>query len=84
MKQVYKPQGICANAIEFELENGIVHNVCFYGGCPGNHLGIERLVEGMKAEEVIDRLSGVTCGARASSCPDQLAQALKKAMDQKA
>ena len=77
MKQSFKPAGICANAIDFEVQNGVVKNVKFYGGCPGNHLGIERLVEGMKVEDVIDRLSGVTCGHRATSCPDQLACALK-------
>lgn len=74
----YTPKGICATNIEFDIKDGCVHDVVFTNGCPGNHLGLAALVEGMKAEEVIKRLEGIHCGARQSSCPDQLAQALKE------
>ena len=74
----FKPSGICAMAINYEVEDGKVKNVKFLGGCPGNHKGIESLVEGMDIDFVIDRLSGITCGHRSSTCPDQLAKALKE------
>ena len=66
--------------IEFEIEDGILHNVQFYGGCDGNSQGVGRLVEGMKVEEVIQRLDGIRCGFKSTSCPDQLTKALKQAM----
>lgn len=74
---VYKTKGVCSKAIEYEIVDGVVHNVRFNGGCPGNTVGVAKLVEGMKAEEVIARLEGISCGFKATSCPDQLAQALK-------
>lgn len=74
----YKTSGVCAAAIDFEVENGIVKNVKFLGGCNGNTQGVARLVEGMPAEEVISRLEGIKCGYRATSCPDQLSKALKE------
>lgn len=77
----YIAKGICARSIQFEIDEKdgrkIVHSVKFHGGCDGNHKGIESLVEGMDVEEVIRRLEGIRCGFKASSCPDQLAQALK-------
>ncbi|MBE6312406.1 MAG: TIGR03905 family TSCPD domain-containing protein [Bacteroidales bacterium] len=84
MKYRYKTQGTCSQQIDFELENGILKNVQYYGGCNGNLKGIGRLVEGMPAEEVIRRLEGVRCGLKPTSCPDQLAVALKKVLSKKA
>ena len=65
--------------ISFNVEDGKVHNVKFYGGCNGNLKGISALVEGMDIDEVIARVEGIKCGMKATSCPDQLAQALKTA-----
>ena len=78
MKKIhYDPIGICASAIDVVLnDDDTVESVVFTGGCPGNHLGIGALVKGLKREEVIKRLSGIRCGSKASSCPDQLAKAL--------
>lgn len=81
MEYDYKPQGVCAQKLNFELEDGIVKNVRFLGGCNGNTKGIAALVEGMKAEDVIARLEGTKCGFKNTSCPDQLAKALKLALN---
>lgn len=75
----YTTRGTCSRAITFELEDGIVRNVQFEGGCNGNLKGLGALVEGQRAEDVIARLEGITCGFKSTSCPDQLAQALKQA-----
>ena len=77
MEFTYKTRGTCSREIAFEVENGKVKNVQFYGGCNGNMKGIGALVEGMDIDDVIARVEGVTCGMKATSCPDQLAQALK-------
>ncbi len=74
----YKTTGTCSSAIDFEVENGIVKNVTFIGGCNGNTKGISALVEGMSVDEVISRLEGIKCGFKPTSCPDQLAKALKE------
>ena len=76
----YRPKGVCASRITFDLEDGKVKNVSFTGGCNGNAKGVSRLVEGMDAHDVISRLEGTTCGFKNTSCPDQLAQALKTAL----
>ncbi len=76
---LYKTRGTCAVAIDVEVENGIVKEVHFINGCPGNTRGIEKLVAGMPADEVIKRLKGITCGSKPTSCPDQLARALEEA-----
>lgn len=77
----YKTHGTCSTAIHFDIdENKCVHNVTFDGGCNGNLKGIGRLVEGMPAQKVIDTLEGTTCGFKRTSCPDQLAKALKAAI----
>ena len=76
----YGTKGTCARTISFELENGIVGNVRFDGGCNGNLKGIASLVNGMKAEDVIARCEGIKCGFKSTSCPDQFAKALKEAM----
>lgn len=77
----YKTQGTCSQMIEFELRDGKVHDVKFMGGCNGNLKGIGKLVEGMDAEAVIERLEGTKCGFKPTSCPDQLAKALKQALN---
>ena len=73
----YTTQGVCSKAINFEVESNKVKNVSFVAGCNGNLKGIGALVEGMDIDEAIARLDGITCGAKKTSCPDQLAQALK-------
>ena len=80
MQYDYKTRGTCSREISFEVEDGKVKNVQFYGGCNGNLKGIGALIEGMDAQEAISRLEGITCGPKSTSCPDQLAQALKKAL----
>ncbi|MBP3937049.1 MAG: TIGR03905 family TSCPD domain-containing protein [Clostridia bacterium] len=75
----YQTRGTCARQITFDLEDGIVRNVRFDGGCSGNAKGVSALVEGMTADEAIRRLEGIRCGFKSTSCPDQLAQALKQA-----
>ena len=80
MQYEYKTKGTCSQRIFFEIEDGKVKNVQYMGGCNGNLKGIGSLVEGMDAEEVISRLEGTTCGFKSTSCPDQLAKALKEAL----
>ena len=77
MEYSYKTRGTCSREIAFEIEDGKVKNVQFFGGCNGNLKGIGALVEGMDVEEVIHRIEGIRCGTKVTSCPDQLAQALK-------
>ena len=80
MDYVYKTFGTCSKEIRFSIENGILKNVSFLGGCNGNLQGIGKLVEGMKVEEVEKRLKGISCGGRPTSCPDQLACAIRQAV----
>lgn len=80
MSYSYTTRGTCSRKINFDLEDGIVKNVSFVGGCNGNTKGISQLVDGMQAEEVIKKLEGTQCGFRGTSCPDQLARALKAAL----
>ena len=76
----YRPSGICAAHITIVLDDeDRVQDLSFLGGCDGNHKGLNALVKGMKADEAIERLSGITCGPRSTSCPDQVACALKQA-----
>ena len=75
----YKTKGVCSSAIDFDIQDGIIHNVRFTGGCNGNAQGVAALVEGMNVNDAISKLSGISCNGRTSSCPDQLAQALKGA-----
>lgn len=74
----YKTKGVCSQAIQFDVKDGKVTGVQFYGGCNGNAQGIGRLVEGMEVDEAIQRLSGIRCGFKPTSCPDQLARALSE------
>lgn len=76
----YTPRGVCSAQIDFEIEDGIVRNIRFTRGCSGNTQGIARLCEGMRAEDIVSRLSGVDCGGRGTSCPDQLATAISLAL----
>ena len=73
----YKTQGVCSREIQFDVVDNKVTNVQFVGGCSGNTQGVARLVEGMDIDEVISRVDGINCGFRPTSCPDQLARALK-------
>lgn len=82
MSFVYKTQGTCSSKIEFDLEGDVVRNVKFSGGCNGNLKGLSSLVEGMTVEEIEQKLSGITCGFKRTSCPDQLATAVRKAYNQ--
>ena len=75
----YKTQGTCSSMIDFDLEDNIIRNIRFTNGCPGNTQGVSLLAEGMDADEVVRRLEGVLCGRRGTSCPDQLAKAIKSA-----
>ena len=77
----YKTSGTCSQMITFDIEDNKLKNVQFYGGCNGNLKGIAALVEGMDVDEVISRVEGVKCGMKKTSCPDQLAQALKAAKE---
>ena len=81
MQYEYKTSGTCSQRIFFEIEEGKLKNVQYLGGCNGNLKGISSLVEGMDVNEVISRLEGTTCGMKSTSCPDQLARALKEAQN---
>ncbi len=72
----YRTSGTCARSIELEVEDGVIKSVSFFGGCNGNTQGISKLVEGMKTDEAVARLSGIKCGFKNTSCPDQLAKAI--------
>ncbi len=74
----YQTKGVCSRAIDIEIENGIVMNVRYNGGCSGNTQGVAALVRGMSVTDAIERLSGIRCGMKSTSCPDQLATALRE------
>ena len=74
----YRTKGTCSQTIDFDIVEGKVTNVKFFGGCNGNLQGIAKLVEGMTPDEVVSKLEGIKCGFKSTSCPDQLAQALKE------
>lgn len=78
MELVYKTEGTCSTHIELSIEDDIIQNIAFWGGCNGNLQGISHLVKGMKTEEVIAKLEGIRCGRRLTSCPDQLCKALRQ------
>lgn len=77
MEYRYKPEGVCSREMIFDIEGDIVKSVKIIGGCAGNTVGISSLVKGMKIKEVIEKLKGIPCGYRGTSCPDQLAKALE-------
>ena len=78
MKYTYRPRGVCSQQMEIEIDGGKVTSLRVLGGCSGNLQGIARLVEGMNVDEVISRLEGIRCGFKPTSCPDQLAKALRE------
>lgn len=72
----YSPQGVCCKMMQIKVNNGIIEDVDFLGGCPGNLFGIKNLIRGMKIDDVIEKLHGIPCGDKSTSCPDQLAKCL--------
>ena len=78
MMYSYRPRGVCSQRMEIETEDGKIRSLSVLGGCDGNLQGVARLVEGMEIDEAIRRLEGIRCGSKPTSCPDQLAQALKQ------
>ncbi len=80
MTYTYAPTGVCSSQIDLELEDDVIRSVAFTGGCNGNLQGISRLVTGMRAQEAIERLQGIQCGWKPTSCPDQLSKALTEAL----
>lgn len=78
MKFTYRPKGVCSQQMDIDVENGKLVSLKVLGGCSGNLQGISKLVEGMDIDEVITRLDGIHCGFKKTSCPDQLAQALRQ------
>ena len=81
MKFNYIPYGVCSRKITVEIEDGIIKDCKFTGGCNGNTTGIASLVKGMKAEEAVQKLEGIDCNGRGTSCPDQLAICITKALE---
>ena len=78
----YQTKGVCSRAIEIEIDNGIITSVTYHGGCSGNTQGVSALVRGMTPEEAVNRLSGIRCGFKNTSCPDQLTRVLRKVKDE--
>ncbi len=76
----YTPKGVCSRTFSIEVENGVIGSIQVEGGCNGNLKGLAALLKGMKVEEAIQRMEGIHCGAKPTSCPDQMAQALKTAL----
>ena len=79
----YQTRGVCARAIDFEIEDGVIRSVVFHGGCAGNTQGVAALVRGMRLEDAVERLAGIRCGYKSTSCPDQLATALREYLAKK-
>lgn len=79
----YRTKGVCSSAIDVFIENGVIQKVKYHGGCSGNTQGVAALVAGMTVEEAINRLSGICCGFKSTSCPDQLSIALREYLAQK-
>ena len=79
----YMTKGVCSRAIEIEIENDVIQSVRFIGGCAGNTQGVAALIRGMNVQEAIERIDGIDCRGRGTSCPDQLARALKQHLAKK-
>ena len=77
MNFTYNPKGVCSRQFKIDVENGVVNSIAIVGGCSGNLQGIAALLKGMKVEDAIARMEGIRCGFKSTSCPDQIAQALK-------
>ena len=82
MEYSISPKGVCSLKIDVKIENGIIEDVRFLGGCAGNTLGISSLLKGMKVEDAIKKLKGINCGVKGTSCPDQLAIGLEKILEE--
>ena len=82
MKYVYRPNGVCSSEMIFDIEDGVVKGLEVIGGCNGNLKGISSLIKDMKVEDVINKLSGIKCGFKNTSCPDQIAKALNKYLEE--
>ena len=78
MEYIYNPQGVCSMRMIFDIENNIVKSLKIIGGCPGNTVGVSKLVEGKNIAEIIQLLKGIQCGNKGTSCPDQIAEALEE------
>ena len=78
----YKPKGVCSQLMTVKVEEGVIQEIQVLGGCSGNLQGISKLLPGMKAEDAIDRMAGIKCGFKATSCPDQLSKALQAALNE--
>lgn len=83
MKYTFKPIGVCSMEMTVEIEEDIIKNLEIIGGCPGNSLGVSKLVVGMKIDDAIARLKGIPCRTKGTSCPDQLARGLEKYKEEK-
>ena len=84
MEHVFRPRGVCSQLMRVEVENGIIKEVEVKGGCNGNLKGISKLLVGMRAEDAIERMEGIRCGFKHTSCPDQLARALRECLEKTA
>ena len=78
MEYIYTPKGVCSMQMIFDIENNVIKSLKIIGGCPGNTIGVSRLVAGKSVDEVIKMLEGIECGTKGTSCPDQIAEALKE------
>ena len=78
MKYIYTPEGVCSMQMEFDIDGNIVKSLQIIGGCPGNTVGVSKLVEGRTIDGIIEMLKGIPCGMRGTSCPDQIAEALQR------
>ena len=77
----YQTRGVCSRSIDISVEDGIIREVVYHGGCSGNTQGVAALVKGMRVEDAVERLSGIRCGMKSTSCPDQLAKALSEYLE---
>lgn len=82
MKYTYNAKGVCSKQYTIDLEDGIIKDIEIIGGCNGNLKGIKALITGMKAEDVINKLEGIECGFKETSCPDQISKALRQALNE--
>ena len=83
MKYIYRPQGVCSRLFEFDIDDGKIQKVQITGGCDGNLKGIAKLIQNMPVDEVINKLKGLTCGFKRTSCPDQISKALRQFKEEK-
>ena len=81
MQYTYRPKGVCSQLMQIDVEGGIINSVNIVGGCSGNLQGISSLIRGMKVEDAIARMEGIRCGFKPTSCPDQLAKALRLSLE---